>query len=221
MRRGGGKSRVESSRTSEVGATPLPPQPAGADAPRGPGTRPAFPQSGGLSGWDLRPGGLSAGLVTGSPGALSQPPRPGRVLGWLPAPGQAVGPGHLGKMSLGPEVTSGTPNRGRGGRGEASWATPGRGPSSRAACPQREAAGGWAPGTGPLVSCWQQALAWATSQGGSGTGVGWGRACSFTDSCLSPGRAPHGDSIALPEPGRVRPVRRDRGPPGTRVRGSG
>lgn len=142
VRRGGGKSRVENSRTSEVGATPLPPQPAGADAPRGPGTRPAFPRSGGLSGWDLRPGGLSAGLVTGSPGALSQPPRPGRVLGWLPAPGQAVGPGHLGKMSLGPEVTSGTPNRGRGGRGEASWVTPGRGPSSRAACPQREAAGG-------------------------------------------------------------------------------
>lgn len=92
---------VGSRRTSEVEATPLPPQPAGADAPCGPGPQPAFPRSQGLSGRDLRPRGLSGGLVTGSPGAPSRPPWPGRVLSLLPAPGQAVGPGPLGELSLG------------------------------------------------------------------------------------------------------------------------
>lgn len=183
----------------------------------------------GAWGRDPRPWGLSGGLVTGLSGAPSQPTQPERVLGWLPAPSQAVGPGPLGELSLGsarkslrgPQESSSTALLTPDGRQEEEGRPAGR--PRDVGCPVGQRADHGRPlGDRGLAAgpCLGHLAGWT-----SGTGMGWvlGHAPSWTPARLlqSPPTGPLGDSIALPEPSCVHPVFKGWGPPSARVRGSG
>lgn len=156
------------------------------------------PMEQGAWGRDPRPWGLSGGLVTGLSGAPSQPTQPERVLGWLPAPSQAVGPGPLGELSLGsarkslwgPQESSSTALLTPDGRQEEEGRPAGR--PRDVGCPvgQRAdhgrplAAGGPGAGSRPVPGPPRRVDL------GDRHGVGtW--ACSFMDTCPSPAEPPH------------------------------